>query len=96
MFTEFREVKIEELAGTRELHGHTERVMRAVENCVNALDDPDSLKAYLTELGRRHVYRSAKPSVGNVSVAVHPPGPECQIISVGGGVRIEECGNGFK
>ncbi|KAL9968753.1 hypothetical protein ACROYT_G020873 [Oculina patagonica] len=66
MFTEFRELKIEELARTRELHGHTERVMRAVENCVNAMDDPDSLKAYLTELGRRHVYRSAKPSVGNL------------------------------
>ena len=67
MFAEFREVKLEELARTRELHGHTERVMRAVENCVNAMDDPDSLRAYLTELGRRHVYRSAKPSVGNVS-----------------------------
>lgn len=71
MFAEFREVKIEELARTRELHGHTERVMRAVENCVNAMDDPDCLRAYLTELGRRHVYRSAKPSVGNVS-ATYP------------------------
>ncbi|XP_020622768.1 hemoglobin subunit pi-like [Orbicella faveolata] len=66
MFAEFREVKLEELARTRELHGHTERVMRAVENCVNAMDDPDSLRAYLMELGRRHVYRSAKPSVGNL------------------------------
>ena len=71
MFVEFREVKLEELARTRELHGHTERVMRAVENCVNAMDDPDSLRAYLTELGRRHVYRSAKPSVGNVSTTAH-------------------------
>ena len=69
MFSEFKEVKLEELARTRELHGHTERVMRAVENCVNAMDDPDSLKAYLMELGRRHVYRSAKPTVGNVSMA---------------------------
>lgn len=70
MFTEFREIRIEELARTRELHGHTERVMRAVENCVNVMDDPDSLKAYLTELGRRHVYRSAKPSVQNVSAFI--------------------------
>ncbi|RMX53237.1 hypothetical protein pdam_00023991 [Pocillopora damicornis] len=66
MFAEFREVKLEELARTRELHGHTERVMRAVENCVNAMDDPDSLRAYLTELGRRHVYRSVKPTVSNL------------------------------
>lgn len=87
MFTEFRELKIEELARTRELHGHTERVMRAVENCVNAMDDPDSLKAYLTELGRRHVYRSAKPSVGNVSVAcisqVLRPRPQAPSFLVG-------------
>ena len=69
MFTEFKEVKLEELSRTRELHGHTERVMRAVENCVNAMDDPDTLRAYLMELGRRHVYRSAKPSVENVSTA---------------------------
>ena len=72
MFAEFREVKLEELARTRELHGHTERVMRAVENCVNAMDDPDSLRAYLTELGRRHVYRSVKPTVSNVSMAFSP------------------------
>lgn len=67
MFSEFKEVKIAELVQTRKLHGHTERVMRAVENSVKAMDDPDSLRAYLTELGRRHVYRAAKPSVGNVS-----------------------------
>ncbi|KAJ7363407.1 hypothetical protein OS493_009559 [Desmophyllum pertusum] len=66
MFSEFKEVKIAELVQTRKLHGHTERVMRAVENSVKAMDDPDSLRAYLTELGRRHVYRAAKPSVGNL------------------------------
>ena len=67
MFSEFKELKRSELAGTRELHGHTERVMRAVENSVNAMDDPDSLSAYLRELGRRHLFRSAKPSVRHVS-----------------------------
>lgn len=67
MFSEFRELKLEELEQTRELRGHTERVMRAVENSVNAMEDPDSLREYLVELGRRHVMRSAKPSVGNVS-----------------------------
>lgn len=75
MFAEFREVKLEELVQTRELHGHTERVMRAVENCVNAMDDPDSLRAYLTELGRRHVYRSVKPTVSNVSLAFNAFSP---------------------
>lgn len=75
MFAEFREVKLEELVQTRELHGHTERVMRAVENCVNAMDDPDSLRAYLTELGRRHVYRSVKPTVSNVSMAFNAFSP---------------------
>ena len=78
MFSEFRELKLEELKRTRELHGHTERVMRAVENSVNAMDDPDSLRAYLTELGRRHVYRSAKPSVGNVSSQCRYHGTECR------------------
>ena len=68
MFPEFREIRPEELVRTRELHGHTERVMRVVENSVNAMDDPDSLRAYLIELGRRHVYRSAKPSAENVSI----------------------------
>ena len=68
MFSEFRELRLEELEQTRELRGHTERVMRAVENSVNAMEDQDSLREYLVELGRRHVMRSAKPSVGNVSI----------------------------
>ena len=84
MFSEFRELKLEELKRTRELHGHTERVMRAVENSVNAMDDPDSLRAYLTELGRRHVYRSAKPSVGNVSSQCRYHGTECRYHSYQG------------
>jgi len=42
--------------------------MRTVENSVNSMDDPDSLNEYLIELGRRHVMRSVKPSVNDVSM----------------------------
>ena len=69
MFPEFREIPLSELEKGQELRGHTERVMRTVENSVNAMDDPDSLNEYLVELGRRHLTRSAKPSVGDVSTS---------------------------
>ena len=68
MFPEFRDLSLTELELKRELRGHSERVMRTVENSVNSMDDPDSLNEYLIELGRRHVMRSVKPSVNDVSM----------------------------
>lgn len=68
MFPEFRDLSLTELELKQELRGHSERVMRTVENSVNSMDDPDSLNEYLTELGRRHVMRSVKPSVNDVSM----------------------------
>ncbi|XP_068753174.1 neuroglobin-like [Montipora capricornis] len=66
MFPEFRDISLTDLEQRQRLRGHTERVMRTIENSVNAVDDPDSLNEYLVELGRRHVMRSVKPSVGDL------------------------------
>ena len=70
MFPEFRDISLTDLEQRQRLRGHTERVMRTIENSVNAVDDPDSLNEYLVELGRRHVMRSVKPSVGDVSIVI--------------------------
>ncbi|XP_067049806.1 neuroglobin-like [Acropora muricata] len=66
VFPEFRDLSLTELELKQELRGHSERVMRTVENSVNSMDDPDSLNEYLIELGRRHVMRSVKPSVNDL------------------------------
>ncbi|KAL9959106.1 hypothetical protein ACROYT_G036189 [Oculina patagonica] len=61
LFPEFKSLNSEQLDTSNAMFSHAERVMRAVENAVSALDDAVSFTAYLEELGRRHKGRALKP-----------------------------------
>ena len=61
LFPELRSINSGQFDASNTVFGHAERVMRAVENAVSALDDADSFTAYLEELGRRHKVRALKP-----------------------------------
>ncbi|CAH3161711.1 unnamed protein product [Pocillopora meandrina] len=53
-FPTFKGVSLDELMNSRSLYLHAKRVMAAVENTINALDDGEVLLESLTSLGRRH------------------------------------------
>ena len=62
LFPEFRgQGSVEVLETTKFLNGHSKRLMTAVENSVNSLNDFESCSTYLQELGRRHKTRKLKP-----------------------------------
>ena len=61
LFPELKSITSGQLDASNTVFGHAERVMRAVENAVSALDDAESFTAYLEELGRRHKVRALKP-----------------------------------
>ena len=67
LFPELKSINSGQLDSSNTVFGHAERVMRAVENAVSALDDADSFTAYLEELGRRHKVRALKPDFLEVS-----------------------------
>ncbi len=61
LFPEFRgQGSVEKLEATKFLNGHSKRLMTAVENSVNSLNDFESSSTYLQELGRRHKTRKLK------------------------------------
>lgn len=51
---------IEKLKTTRILFGHNKILMTSIENAVTSVDDNESFKSYLVELGRRHQVRPLK------------------------------------
>lgn len=53
-FPTFKGVSLDELMNSRSLYLHAKRVMTAVENAINALDDGEVLTESLTSLGQRH------------------------------------------
>ncbi|XP_046860155.1 neuroglobin-like [Xenia sp. Carnegie-2017] len=62
LFPEFRgQGNVDVLEETKFLNGHSRRLMTAVENSVNSLNDFQSCSTYLQELGRRHKSRKLKP-----------------------------------
>ncbi|KAJ7380382.1 hypothetical protein OS493_008835 [Desmophyllum pertusum] len=61
LFPELKNVNSGQIGTSHALFSHAERVMRAVENAVSALDDAVGFTAYLEELGRRHKVRALKP-----------------------------------
>ena len=67
----------EELEKTNALYGHAKRVMKAVENAVSAIEDAESFREYLEELGRRHKTRALKSTYLDVSHVIsswiYPP-----------------------
>lgn len=67
LFPELKNVNSGQIGTSHALFSHAERVMRAVENAVSALDDAVSFTAYLEELGRRHKVRALKPDYLEVS-----------------------------
>lgn len=67
LFPELKSINSGQLDASNTVFGHAERVMRAVENAVSALDDAESFTAYLEELGRRHKVRALKPDYLEVS-----------------------------
>ena len=61
LFPEFQgQGSVDKLETTRFLNGHSKRLMTAVENSVNSLNDFESSSNYLQELGRRHKTRKLK------------------------------------
>jgi hypothetical protein len=62
LFPEFRgQGNVDTLETTKFLNGHSKRLMTAVENSVNSMNDFESCVMYLQELGRRHKTRKLKP-----------------------------------
>ena len=62
LFPEFRgQGNVDVLEETKFLNGHSRRLMTAVENSINSLNDFQSCSTYLQELGRRHKSRKLKP-----------------------------------
>lgn len=53
-FPTFKGVSLDELMNSRSLYLHAKRVMAAVENAINSLDDGEVLTESLTSLGQRH------------------------------------------
>ncbi|PFX27019.1 neuroglobin-like [Stylophora pistillata] len=53
-FPTFKGVSLDELMNSRSLYLHAKRVMAAVENTINALDDCEVLLESLSSLGQRH------------------------------------------
>ena len=51
---------IEKLKTTRILFGHNKILMTSIENAVTSVDDNESFRSYLVELGRRHQVRPLK------------------------------------
>lgn len=51
---------IEKLKTTRILFGHNKILMTSIENAVTSVDDNESFRTYLVELGRRHQVRPLK------------------------------------
>ena len=68
LFPELKSLNSGELDTSNAIFKHAERVMRAVENAVSAVDDAVSFTAYLEELGRRHKVRALKPDYLEVSL----------------------------
>jgi len=68
LFPEFKSVSSGHLDTSNAFFAHAERVMKAGENAVSALDDAVSFTAYLEELGRRHKVRALKPDYLEVTI----------------------------
>jgi hypothetical protein len=72
LFPEFRgQGNIDKLEATTFLNGHAKRLMTAVENSVNSLNDFECCSTYLQELGRRHKIRKLKPHYLEVGFVIH-------------------------
>ena len=67
-FPDFKDISVDEINRT---NGHPRRLMAAIENSVNSLDDAETFAGYVLELGRRHAQHNFKPTKSQVSGRLH-------------------------
>ena len=64
-FPDFKDISVDEI---NQRNSHPRRLMAAIENSVNSLNDVETFTEYVTELGRRHSRYSLKPTKADVSI----------------------------
>ena len=64
-FPDFKDISVDEI---NQRNSHPRRLMAAIENSVNSLNDVEIFTEYVTELGRRHSRYSLKPTKAYVSI----------------------------
>lgn len=63
-FTDFKDISVDQINKST---AHPKRLVAAIENCVNSMDDVETFSAYVLELGRRHAKLNLKPTKSQVN-----------------------------
>ena len=63
-FTDLKYISVDQINKST---AHPKRLVAAIENSVNSLDDVETFSAYVLELGRRHAKLNLKPTKSQVN-----------------------------
>ena len=63
-FTDFKDISVDQI---NKSNVHPKRLVAAIENSVNSLNDVEIFSEYVLELGRRHAKLNLKPTKSQVN-----------------------------